>query len=141
VNLSHLRHAELEEALSILLDGIEGAARAGADGELLAALRDIERGKPATPLLADRRPLAWKLVLIRVVSILERFYGLEPRDLGCPTCGGRLMCAACNGRKGGHPRGTHTPEEREKARASAALARAARRARIEARKGQGEGVP
>ena len=141
MNLSHLRHAELEEALSILLDGIEGAARAGADAELLAALRDIERGKPATPLLADRRPLAWKLVLTRVVSILERFYGLEPRDLGCPTCGGRLMCARCNGRKGGHPKGTHSPEEREKARASAEIARAARRARFLARKGQGEGVP
>jgi len=141
VNLSHLRHAELEEALSILLDGIEGAARAGADAELLAALRDIERGKPATPLLADRRPLAWKLVLTRVVSILERFYGLEPRDLGCPTCGGWLMCARCNGRKGGHPKGTHSPEEREKARASAEIARAARRARFLARKGQGEGVP
>ena len=141
MKLAHLRYPELAEALSILLDGIEGAARAGADGELLAALREIERGKPATPLLADKRPLAWKLVLTRVVSIIERYYGLEPRDLACPTCSGRLMCARCNGRKGGHPKGTHTPEERDKARASAEIARAARRARLQARKGQGEGVP
>lgn len=112
------------EALPLLLDAI-ARATGGADPTLAIACQTIRKGRPANFLTADPRPLAWEIVLRRVVAIVEAFHGLRPDELPCPSCGRRMCCRSCAAREGAKGR-VYTPEEREGSRQRLAAARAGR---------------
>ena len=140
------------EALPLLLDAIARATR-GADLTLTGACETIRKGRPLNFLTADPRPVAWQVVIQRVVAIVEAFHGLHPDELPCPLCGAGMWCRSCTARKGAKGRvyspaereGSRrrlaaasagrvwTPEQREQARLQAARARAAKAAKRAAR--------
>jgi hypothetical protein len=112
------------EAVPLLLDAIAKATR-GADPALAIACQTIRKGRPSNFLTADPRPLAWELVLQRIVAIVEAFHGLRPDDLPCPECGAGMGCRSCAAREGAKGR-IYTPEEREGSRQRLAAGRAVR---------------
>ena len=112
------------EALPLLLDAIARATR-GADPTLSSACETIRKGRPLNFLTADPRPVAWQVVLQRVVAIIEAFHGLRPEDLPCPLCGAGMWCRSCTARKGAKGR-VYSPAEREGSRQRLAAARAGR---------------
>ena len=112
------------EAIPLLLDAIARATR-GADPALAIACQTIRKGRPVNFLTADPRPLAWELVLRRIVAIVEAFHGMHPDELPCPLCGAGMWCRSCTARKGAQGR-VYTPEEREGSRQRLAAARAVR---------------
>lgn len=112
------------EALPLLLDAI-ARATGGADPTLIEACQTIRKGRPGNFLTADPRPLAWQVVIQRVVAIVEAFHGLHPDELPCPLCGAGMWCRSCTARKGAKGR-VYTPEEREGSRQRLAAGRAGR---------------
>ena len=112
------------EAVPLLLDAIARATR-GTDPTLAIACQTIKKGRPTNFLTADPRPLAWELVLRRIVAIVEAFHGLRPDDLPCPGCGAGMGCRSCAAREGAKGR-VYTPEERERSAQRLAAGRSGR---------------